>query len=48
MELGNDIVLRHEKIPETHVLATQLTGNARLFNGKKDLLHIRYQVISDF
>ena len=25
-------LLRHEKIPETHVLATLLTGNARLFN----------------
>ena len=32
-------LLRHEENPETHVLATLLTGNARLFNGKK-----RYQV----
>ena len=28
-------LLRHEKFPETHVLATLLTGNALLFNGKK-------------
>ena len=28
-------LLRHEKIPETRVLATLLTGNALLFNGKK-------------
>ena len=38
-----------KKFPETHVLATLLTGNALLFNGKKDILHIRYQhVISEF
>ena len=34
--------LRHEKIAETHVLATLLTGYGWLFNGKKDPLHIRY------
>ena len=28
-------LLRHEKIPKTHVLATLLTGNARLFNVNK-------------
>ena len=28
-------LLRHEKIPETHVLATLLAGNAWLLNGKK-------------
>ena len=28
-------LLRHEKIPETHVLAALLTGNAWLLNGKK-------------
>ena len=28
-------LLRNEKIPETHVLATLFTGNAWLFNGKK-------------
>ena len=28
-------LLRHEKIPETHVLAILLTGNALLLNGKK-------------
>ena len=39
-------LIGHEQFPETHVLATPLTGNA--FNGKK-ILHIRYQqVISDF
>ena len=27
-------LLRQEKFPETHVLATLLTGNALLFNGK--------------
>ena len=27
-------LLRHQKIPETQVLATLLTGNAWLFNGK--------------
>ena len=27
--------LRHEKFHETHVLATLLTGNSLLFNGKK-------------
>ena len=27
-------LLRHEKIPETQVLATLLTGNAWLFDGK--------------
>ena len=27
-------LLRHEKIPETQVLATLLTGNAWLFNEK--------------
>ena len=26
---------RHEKFPETHVLATLLAGNALLFNGKR-------------
>ena len=43
-------LLRHEKFPETHVLATLLTGNALVINGKKkDILHIRYQqVISEF
>ena len=42
-------LLRHEKFPETHVLATLLTGYALLFNGKKNILHIRYQqVISEF
>ena len=25
---------RHEKLPETHVLATPLTGDALLLNGK--------------
>ena len=33
-------LLRHEKFPETHILAILLTGNDLLFNGKKD---IRYQ-----
>ena len=33
---------RLEKFPETHVLATLLTGNALLLNGKK----ISQQVIS--
>ena len=28
-------LLRHKNIPETNVLATLLTGNAWLFNGKK-------------
>ena len=28
-------LLRHEKIPDTHVLAILLTGNSLLFNGKK-------------
>ena len=28
-------LLRHEKCPETHDLATLLTGNALLFNGTK-------------
>ena len=28
-------LLRHDKFPETHVLATLLTRNAKLFNGKK-------------
>ena len=42
-------LLRHEKFPETHVLATLLTGNTLLFNGKKNILRIRYQqVISEF
>ena len=42
-------LLRHEKIPETLVLATLLTGNAWLFSGKKDLLNIRYpQAVSEF
>ena len=30
-------LLRHEKFPETHALATLLTGNALLFNGKKKI-----------
>ena len=34
-------LLGHEKIPETHVMATLLTGNAPLFNRLKDLFHIR-------
>ena len=34
-EYGIWELLRHKKIPETHVLATLLTGNAWLFNGKK-------------
>ena len=42
-------LLRHEKFPETLVLATLLTGNALLLSGKKDIVHIRYQqVISEF
>ena len=42
-------LLRHEKFPETHVLAILLTGNALLFMEKKDILHIKYQrVISEF
>ena len=28
-------LLRHEKFPESHVLAALLTVNALLFNGKK-------------
>ena len=32
-------LLRHVKIPETHVLVTLLTGNAWLFNGKKSLAY---------
>ena len=32
-------LLRHMKIPETHVLVTLLTGNARVFDGKK-IAHI--------
>ena len=41
--------LRPGKIPETQVLATLLTGNAWLFDGKKYTLHVRYQeVISEF
>ena len=32
-------LLRHDKFPETHVLATLFTKNALLFNGKKDILH---------
>ena len=36
-------LLGHEKIPETYMLATLLTGNVYLFNGKKDFLNIRYQ-----
>ena len=28
-------LLRHEKFPETYVLAALLAGNALLFNGKK-------------
>ena len=40
-------LLRHEKIPETHILATLLTGNAWLFNGKQ--MNFRYkQIISEF
>ena len=35
LEYGILELLRLEKIPETHVLATLLTGNAWLFNGKK-------------
>ena len=42
-------LLRHEKILETYVLATLVTGNALLFNGKKISLNIRYQqVIAEF
>ena len=33
-------ILRHEKITGTHVQATQLTGNAWLFNGKKKIPYI--------
>ena len=42
-------LLRHEKFLEIHVLATLLTGNALLFNGKKtSCIFIRYQqVISE-
>ena len=39
-------LLRHEKFPETHVLVTLLSGNALLFNEKKDILHIRYQRVN--
>ena len=39
-------LLRHEKIPDTHVLATLLTGNALLFNGKKR--HLAYQVSTNY
>ena len=35
-------LLRHEKIPESHFLATVLAGNAWLFNGKKRSL--AYQI----
>ena len=35
-------LLRHEKFPETHILATLVTGNALLFNGKKR--YLAYQV----
>ena len=35
-------LLRHEKFPEIHLLTIQLTGNALLFNGKEDILHIGY------
>ena len=38
-------VLRHEKIPETHVLATLLTGNAWLFMEKRSF---EYQVSTSY
>ena len=37
LESGIWELLRHEKIPETHVLVTLLTRNACLFNGKKKI-----------
>ena len=49
LKRGTWDLLRHEKIPETHVLARLLTRNAWLFNGKVDILDIRYQQdISEF
>ena len=35
LKYGTRALLRHEKIPETHVLATLLTANAWLFNRQK-------------
>ena len=42
--------MRHEKIPETHVLATLLAGNECLdVQWEKYLLHIAYlQIISEY
>ena len=38
-------LLRHEKFPETYVLAILLTGNALLFYGKR---YLAYQVSTGY
>ena len=39
LKYGVRELLRHEKIPETHVLATLLAGTAWLFEGKQTLAY---------